>query len=168
MDTVQHVYRTEMSPLAFLDRAAKVYPEKEAVIYGDTRMTYAEFAAYCYRFASALTAAGLKPGDRVAILCPNTPPMLASHFAVPLAGGVLVTINTRLSSEEVASSKTSMGERLRIVRAMATRCFSPPDSFRPRSPTIVSLPSGSWRINASRCARRMAFMTSSSSASGRP
>jgi len=125
MDKANPTYRTEMTPLAFIERAVRFYPNKEAVIYGDTRMTYAEFADYVYRFASALKAAGLKKGDRVAILCPNTPPMLASHFAVPLAGGVLVTINTRLSSEEVAYILNHCGARFLFVDTELTPTIWP-------------------------------------------
>lgn len=102
MEGYDHVCRSSMSPLTFLERSARVYRDKPAVLYGDLRMSYGEFAGEVYRFASALREAGLQKGDRVAMLCPNIPPMLAAHFAVPLAGGVLVCINTRLSPREIA------------------------------------------------------------------
>lgn len=102
MECHDHVCRSLMTPLTFLERSARVYKDKPAVIYGTRRTTYGEFAQEVHRFASALRGLGLRKGDRVAMLCPNIPPMLAAHFAVPLAGGVLVCINTRLSPREIA------------------------------------------------------------------
>jgi fatty-acyl-CoA synthase len=95
------VHRTELTPLSFLERSAIVWPGKTAIVHGDMEMTYADMAAHTTRLANALTASGIGEGDRVAYLCPNTPEMLISHFAVPLVSGVLVAINTRLSFEEV-------------------------------------------------------------------
>ena len=65
-------------------------------------MTYAGMAAEVTRLAQALRARGLQPGDRVAYLAPNCAEVVVAHFAIPLAGGVLVTLNTRLSPEEIA------------------------------------------------------------------
>ncbi|MDD7940078.1 acyl--CoA ligase family protein [Actinomycetospora lutea] len=92
---------TPLTPLAFLRRSADVYPDKTAIVHGAERMSYAQFAAEAQRLARALRASGIGPGDRVACLLPNVPPMLVAHFGVPLAGAVLVAVNTRLSSEEV-------------------------------------------------------------------
>src|SRR5215471_16236451 len=96
------VYRTELTPLLFLERSADVFRQKVAVMYGKASYTYPEMRARVRRLASALTRAGIEPGDRVAILCPNIPPMLEAHYGVPLAGAILVSINTRLSPDEVA------------------------------------------------------------------
>ncbi|MCW5850460.1 MAG: long-chain-fatty-acid--CoA ligase [Anaerolineae bacterium] len=103
MDThnFENVWVAPLTPQSFLDRSAYVFRDKTAVVYGAQRRTYAEFAARVNRLASALRAAGIEAGDRVAVLCPNTPPLLEAHFGVPLAGGVLVAINTRLSSDEI-------------------------------------------------------------------
>jgi fatty-acyl-CoA synthase len=95
------VYRTELTPLSFLRRSAYLFPEKTAVIYRDRRYTYKEFEERVNRLASRLREADLLKGDRVAFLCPNSPPMLEAHFAVPAAGNVLVSINTRLAKDEV-------------------------------------------------------------------
>src|SRR5438128_7892425 len=92
---------TELTPLSFLRRSATVYADKPAVVHGEITWTYREFAARVEQRARMLRAAGLQPGDRVAYLMPNTPEMLAAHFAVPLAGAVLVAINTRLAPDEV-------------------------------------------------------------------
>jgi fatty-acyl-CoA synthase len=92
---------TELTPLSFLRRSAEVHPDKTAVVYGDSALTYREFADAVAQRADALRTAGVEPGDRVAYLMPNIPEMLIATFAVPLAGGVLVAINTRLAPAEV-------------------------------------------------------------------
>ena len=95
------VYRSELTPVSFLERSALIFPQKTAIVYGERRYTYGEFAERVYRLASRLRAIGLHKHDRVAFLCPNTPPMLEAHYGVPAAGGILVAINTRLNSQEI-------------------------------------------------------------------
>ncbi len=95
------VYRTELSPLSFLQRSAFILPDKIAIVHGDRRYTYHQTEERVHRLASALQRAHLAKNDKVAFLCPNTPAMLEAHYGVPLAGGVLVTINTRLTKEEI-------------------------------------------------------------------
>lgn len=90
-----------LTPLRFLHRAAAVFPDKPAVIDGQRRLTYHQLAAHATRLARALQASGVQPGDRVAYLAANSLELLAAHFAVPLAGGVLVAVNTRLAAPEV-------------------------------------------------------------------
>jgi fatty-acyl-CoA synthase len=97
----EKVYRSELTPMDFLRRSAYMFPEKTAVVYGERRHTYGELEERANRLASRLRGAGLQKGDRVAFLCPNTPPMLEAHFGVPAAGLVLVAINTRLGRDEV-------------------------------------------------------------------
>jgi len=109
------VYRTELTPLLFLERAASVFRDKTAVIYGDRSYTYGELQRRANRLASALRRAGVQQGDRVAILSPNTPPMLEAHFGVPLAGAVLVTINTRLAPDEIAYILNHSGAKVLFV-----------------------------------------------------
>ncbi|HMS76416.1 AMP-binding protein [Gordonia sp. (in: high G+C Gram-positive bacteria)] len=93
--------RSEMSPLRFLERSANVFPDRTAIVYGRRSYTYAEFADETQRLARVL-ASKIQPGDRVAYLAPNIPEMLIAHFAVPLAGGVLVALNSRLAGAELA------------------------------------------------------------------
>jgi fatty-acyl-CoA synthase len=85
-----------LTPLSFLARSAGVFPERVAIIHGDQRTTYADFYARARRLASAVRAAGVLPGQTVAALLLNTPPMLEAHYGVPMAGAVLNTVNTRL------------------------------------------------------------------------
>ena len=108
---------TALSPLSFLERSARVWPDKVAVIYGGRRLTYPELAAEAQRVARALQASGVAPGDRVAYLMPNLPEMLIAHFAVPLAGGVLVTLNTRLTAQEIAYILAHSGAKIVVVNA---------------------------------------------------
>ncbi len=90
-----------LTPLAFLERTVRVFPAKTAVVYGDRRWTYAEFGQRIGRLAGALLRAGVRPGDRVAMIAPNVPELLEAHFAVPRVGAALVAINTRLQAPEV-------------------------------------------------------------------
>jgi fatty-acyl-CoA synthase len=91
-----------LTPVTFLKRAAAVYPDKLAVVHGSQRFTYAQFHARACRLASALARRGLKRGDCVAILSPNTPPMLEAHYGVPMMGGVLNSLNIRLDARGLA------------------------------------------------------------------
>jgi fatty-acyl-CoA synthase len=93
---------TPLSPLSFLERAAEVYPQRTAVIHGPLRRSWREVDERCRRLASALREAGLGKGDTVAVMLPNTPPMVEAHFGIPMAGAVLNTLNTRLDPEAIA------------------------------------------------------------------
>jgi len=114
---MEPVSYTALTPLSFLERSARVWPEKIAVIYGSRRLTYPEFAAEAQRAARALRASGIQPGDRVAYLMPNLPEMLIAHFAVPLAGAVLVAINTRLTAEEISYIMRHSGAKILVTDA---------------------------------------------------
>lgn len=91
-----------LTPLSFLQRTAAVYPDRLAVIHGNRRYTWAQFAERARRLASALHHLGVGKNDTVAVVLNNTPEMLECHFGVPGAGAVLNTINTRLDPETVA------------------------------------------------------------------
>lgn len=93
-----------LTPLTFLERAAAVFPDHTAIIHGPLRRSYAEFYARSRRLASALAKHGISRGDTVAALLPNTPAMLECHYGVPMTGGVLNTLNTRLDAAIIAFS----------------------------------------------------------------
>jgi fatty-acyl-CoA synthase len=86
-----------LTPTAFLRRAARVYGDRTGVIDGDVRFSYSQFLRRSLKFAGALKALGVKPGDRVALLAGNSHVMLAAHYAVPFAGAALVALNTRIT-----------------------------------------------------------------------
>jgi len=116
---------TPLTPLAFLERSAQIYPEKTAIVYGDRRITYAEFAAAATRLAHALRASGVKTGDRVAYLLPNIPEMLIAHFGVPLAGGVLVAMNIRLAAAEIRHICRHSGAKLLVLDSALHPAIAP-------------------------------------------
>ena len=91
-----------LTPLSHLRRAAQVFADRTAVIYGAHRVTYAQYHDRCTRLASALAGMGVAPGDVVATLLPNLPAQAEAHFGVPACGAVLNTINTRLDVDTVA------------------------------------------------------------------
>ncbi len=121
------VYRTELTPVSFLERSAYVFPDKPAVVHGNRRYTYRQLEERVNRLASALRTAGLKKHDRVAFLCPNIPPMLEAHFGVPASGGVLVAINTRLNSDEIGYILQDSGARFLFVDAELEPLVKPLD-----------------------------------------
>ncbi|MBK7655305.1 MAG: acyl-CoA synthetase [Betaproteobacteria bacterium] len=91
-----------LSPLSYLARTAKVYPERLAMIYGERRQTWGQTYARCCQLAGALARRGIGPGDTVAAMLPNVPAMLEAHFGVPMTGAVLNTLNTRLDAEAIS------------------------------------------------------------------
>jgi len=93
---------TPMTPLSFIERAAQVYPDHLAIIHGDIRQDWQTTYVRCRRLASALVAHGIGKGDTVAVMLPNTPPMVEAHFGIPMSGAVLNALNTRLDPEAIA------------------------------------------------------------------
>ena len=91
-----------LSPVSFLERAARVHPQRVALVYGDLRQSWADTYERCRRFAAALSARGIGHGDTVAVMLPNTPAMFEAHFGVPMNGAVLNTLNTRLDAPAIA------------------------------------------------------------------
>ena len=91
-----------LTPLTFIERAASVYPTRLAVVHGAIRRTWQETYARTRRLASALGARGIKAGDTVAVMLPNTPAMVEAHFGIPMLGAVLNTLNTRLDAATLA------------------------------------------------------------------
>ena len=115
MKPTDKVYRTELTPVSFLERSACVFPDKPAVVHGDRTYTYRQLEERVNRLASALRTAGLVKHDRVGFICPNTPAMLEAHYGVLAAGGILVAINIRLSSDEIGYILKHSGARFLFV-----------------------------------------------------
>jgi fatty-acyl-CoA synthase len=91
-----------LSPISLVDWAADVFPDRLALIHGGLRLSWAELRARARRLASALAARDIGEGDTVAVMLPNTPPMVEAHYGVPLTRAVLNSINTRLDAATVA------------------------------------------------------------------
>src|ERR1700712_1306804 len=98
-----------LPPLEFARRTRALYGAREAVVDGALRLTYEQFFERCARFSAVLQRLGVKAGDRVAYIAPNTHAQLESFYAVPQIGAVLVPVNYRLSPEEFAYIITHSG-----------------------------------------------------------
>jgi len=92
---------TALSPISLLRRAAQIYPQHAAVVYGQRRLSWLEVWRRCVSVARALQARGVVKGDTVAVLCANLPEMFEAHFAVPMTGAVLNAINIRLDAATI-------------------------------------------------------------------
>jgi len=105
---------TPLTPLAFLARSARVYGDRIAVRDGVFEVTYAELAERARRLAGALRESGVEPGDRVAVLSPNSHVLLESHYGVPASGAALVALNTRLAPAEIGDILDHSGANVLI------------------------------------------------------
>ena len=106
---------TPLTPLDFARRARKLYGDREAVVDGRVRLTYEQFFAGCDRWSSALHAMGVRKGDRVAYIAPNTHEQLESFYAVPQIGAVLVPINYRLTADDFVYITSHSGAKVLCV-----------------------------------------------------
>ncbi|WIG60401.1 MAG: Long-chain-fatty-acid--CoA ligase [Ktedonobacterales bacterium] len=106
---------TPLSPLEFLRRTRRLHPNREAVVDGDLRLTYAQFFDRCDRWSAALQRLGVRQGDRVAYIAPNTHAQLESFYAVPQIGAVLVPINYRLTPDDFAYILNHSGAKVVCV-----------------------------------------------------
>ena len=91
-----------LTPLSFITRAKDIYPNYESVVYGNRSYTWLQTYNRCTKFASALTKKGIGLGSTVSIIAANTPELLEAHYSIPMTGGVVNTINTRLDAQTIA------------------------------------------------------------------
>ena len=124
---------TPLTPLEFARRARKLYGNREAVVDGDTRLTYAQFGARCDRASAALARLGLRKGDRVGTIAPNTHRHLEQYYAVPQLGAVIVPMNYRLVPEDFVYLANHSGSRVLCVHSDYLDAV---DSVRPRMKTV--------------------------------
>jgi fatty-acyl-CoA synthase len=126
---------TPLSPLEFMRRARRLYPDHEAVVDGELRLTYEQFFARCDRWSSVLARQlGVKQGDRVAYIAPNTHAQLESFYAVPQLGAVLVPINYRLVADDFAYIIKHSGARVVCAHSDYLEVV---DSIRAQLPSVV-------------------------------
>ena len=147
---------TAQSPLGFIERTSEVYPDKLAVVHGNLRRSWLEVFTRCRQLASALEKHGIGKGDTVAVMLPNTPPMVEAHFGIPVTGAVLNALNTRLDAEAIAFMLDHGEARVVIVdpefagtmqKALALRTSTAPmlvinaedDLYKGDSPRIGSI-----------------------------
>src|SRR3954447_16901760 len=124
---------TPLTPLDFARRARKLYGNREGVVDGDLRLTYEQFFERCDRWSAALQAMGVKQGDRVAYIAPNTHEQLESFYAVPQIGAVLVPINYRLTADDFAYIINHSGARIVCVHS---DYLDTVDSIRAQLPNV--------------------------------
>ncbi|KQB97496.1 acyl-CoA synthetase [Loktanella sp. 1ANDIMAR09] len=138
-----------LTPLSHLQRAALIFADREAVVYGKTRLTYAQYYRRVSRLASALTKVGVQPGDVVATLLPNIPAQSEAAFGVPACGAVLNTINTRLDVDTVAyifdhgEAKVALVDSQFLPLAMAAV-----DLMEGPAPMIIEVPDDQAGVHA--------------------
>ena len=104
-----------LSPITFLERAKDIYPDYEALIYGNRKYTWKQTYDRCTRFASALEKNGIGLGDTVSILSANTPELFEAHYSIPMTGAVINPINTRLDPHTIAYILEHSDAKLFIV-----------------------------------------------------
>jgi fatty-acyl-CoA synthase len=139
---------TPLSPVSFLHRAADIYPSREAVIYNDRSYTWEDVRQRCRRLSSSLRKLDIGKNDTVSLLTFNTPEMFECHFAVPMCGGVLNTINTRLDARTIAYIIDHAETKLFIVdrelwpvlQEALTRCKGKPHIVIVDDPTAKNKP----------------------------
>lgn len=141
-----------LTPLSHLRRAADVFAQREALVHGQTRRSYAEYARRVTRLASALAARGVRPGDVVATILPNIPAQAEAHFGVPACGAVLNTINTRLDADTVSyildhgGAKVLLADTafLDLARAACAGLDQPPEIIEVADREAGFSPSGAF------------------------
>ena len=130
-----------LTPLSHLQRAALIFADREALVYGETRLSYGRYYRRVSRLASALTKVGVEPGDVVATLLPNVPAQSEATFGVPACGAVLNTINTRLDVDTVAyifdhgEAKVALVDSQFLPLAMAAI-----DQMEGTAPLVIEVP----------------------------
>src|SRR5437867_3506117 len=139
-----------LTPLEFARRTRALYPDREALVDGTLRLTYAQFLDRCDRWSAALQTLGVREGDRVAYIAPNTHAQLESFYAVPQIGAVLVPINYRLSPGEFEYIINHSGATVVCAHEDYLECV---DGIRPQLPGVkhfVALEKGSACIAEAR------------------
>lgn len=124
---------TPLTPIDFMRRARKLYADRCAVVDGDTRLTYAQFGNRCDRWSAALNQLGVRPGDRVGVIAPNTHQNLEQYYAVPQLGAVIVPLNYRLTAEDFVYLANHSGCRVLCVHSDYLQAV---ESVRERMETV--------------------------------
>ncbi|WP_417816724.1 AMP-binding protein [Tritonibacter scottomollicae] len=139
-----------LTPLSHLQRAAHVFAQDTAVIYGGVRHSYSAYYDRCTRLAAALAGMGVKPGDVVATLLPNIPAQAEAHFGVPACGAVLNTINIRLDVDTVAYIFDHGGAKVALVDSeVLTLAEAAKAQMEGDGPILIEVPDAEARITAS-------------------
>ena len=140
---------TPLTPLSFLRRAADIFAGREALVYGSSRLSYADYARRVTLLASALAGAGVRPGDVVATILPNIAAHAEAHFGVPACGAVLNAINTRLDVDTVRYILEHGGAKLVLVDSAFIDLAEAAIAGRADAPRLIEVPDAQAGIGAS-------------------
>ena len=136
-----------LTPITFLERAASVYPNKTAVIYGSQKYSYSKFYERCRKLASFFKGSGISRGETISVLLANTPSMLEAHYAVPMCGGVLHSINTRLDASAIAFQLDHAETRILIADTAFSAVLSEALNILKHKPLIIDYADLELQIN---------------------
>jgi acyl-coenzyme A synthetase/AMP-(fatty) acid ligase len=112
-----------LTPIQFIERAAKVFPNHCAIIHGSLRRSWLQEYERCVRLASAITRLGIRKNEVIAAMLPNTPEMFEMHYGVPMAGAILEPLNFRLDAKTIAFCLQHGEARTRICCLARPRLF---------------------------------------------
>ncbi len=126
-----------LTPLSYLERAARVYPTRTAIIHGSQRVDYGTFYRRTRQLASALSRQGIGKGDTVSVMLSNTPPMLEAHFGVPMTKAVLHSLNTRLDAAVIAFQLDHAETKVAIVDTEFSGVFREALKLAKVKPTVI-------------------------------
>ncbi|WP_298431193.1 AMP-binding protein [uncultured Jannaschia sp.] len=129
-----------LTPLSHLNRAAAIWPEREAMVYGDRSWTYAEYRERVTRQAAMLAGLGVRPGDVVATVLPNVPAQVEASFGVPACGAILNTINTRLDVDTVAYILGHGGAKVVLADTQFLDLVEDACATLEAAPTLIEVP----------------------------
>lgn len=136
-----------LSPLSYLKRAAYIYPNDDAIIYGSRCITWQQTYRRCCQFAHQLQALGIQKDDSVSTLLPNVPAMIEAHFAVPMSGGVLNTLNTRLDAKTIAFMLEHAETKVLLVDPEFNELAQQALSLIDQTVTIIHVADPQWQDN---------------------
>ncbi len=149
LDQVKGLNYVELTPISFLQRASEVYADHPGIIYGNRTSTWKEVSKRCRRLADGLNKLGVKQGDTVSIMAANTPELAEAHFGVPMSGGVLNAINTRLDADTVNYILAHSDARVLITDTHFSNVVSKALSTLDSPPVVIDIVDSQAPVNHS-------------------
>ena len=139
LDRVNGLNHVELTPISFLQRASEVYADHPGIIYGSRTATWKEVSKRCHRLADGLRKLGVRQGDTVSVMAANTPELAEAHFGVPMSGGVLNTINTRLDVDTIAFILAHSDARILFTDTHFSDVVSAALSMLDKPPVVIDI-----------------------------
>ncbi|MEM7196108.1 MAG: AMP-binding protein [Pseudomonadota bacterium] len=129
----------QLTPISFLKRASETYPDHDSIVYQDRRYTWSQTAARCRQLASALNALGIGKGDTVSMMAANTPELIEAHYGIPMSGGVINAINTRLDADTIAYILEHADTKVLITDSHFSSVISQALSKLDKPPVVIDI-----------------------------